>query len=65
MNFKRVGDVGCCAGAHALDRLLNCTTHAAVELMHLPGYKVYAGICSFKRVSASEVTAYIIIYHHI
>ena len=42
MNFNRVGDVDRGAGAQALDRLLNCTAHAAVELMHRTGYKVYA-----------------------
>jgi hypothetical protein len=65
MDIKRVGDVGCGAGAQLLDRLLDCIAHAAVELMHLPGYKVYAGIYSLERVSASEMIAYLIIYHPI
>ena len=50
MNFKRVGDVD----REGLDKLLNCTAHAAVEIMYLLRYKVYAVICSFKRVSVSD-----------
>jgi len=61
MNFNRVADVG----REGLDRLLNCTAHAAVELMHLTGYKDYAGIYSFKRVSVFDMTAYIVIQYHI
>jgi len=58
LNLNRVGDVDRGTGAQALDRLLSCTARAAVELMHLTGYKVYAGICSFKRVSVFDMTAY-------
>ena len=54
MNFNRVGEVGRGVGAHALDKLLSCNAHAAVELMYLLRYKVYAGICGFKRVSVSD-----------
>ena len=46
MNFNRAGEVGRGVGAHALDKLLSCNAHVAVELMYLLRYKVYAVICS-------------------